>query len=77
MAWRIPWIITKSGYFGYMIRSAFLRLWIRNEHCPAGSGDSKHFQYIHQLFDYTAHLYGHFIPEAWIKRSAWSVLSRW
>ena len=48
-----------------------------SEHCPAGSGDSKQFQYIHQLFDYTAHLYGHFIPEAWIKRSALSVLWRW
>ena len=39
------------------------------------SGNLKQFQYIQQLFNNTAHLYGHFEFKAWIKRSNLSVLS--
>ena len=39
------------------------------------SGNLKQFQYKQQLFNNTAHLYGHFEFEAWIKRSNLSVLS--
>ena len=75
--WRwILWIISKTGYFGYMIRSVPL-LRIRKEWIQPVVR-SKQFYYTQQLFDNPAHIFtAIFEHEAWIKRLILSVLAGW
>ena len=54
----ILWIIPKTGYFWNMIRGVSL-LQIRKV-VNTASGSTKQFWYIHQLFDYAAHICRHF-----------------
>ena len=61
---RLPWIHDPKRFFTADPKR------VKN-----ASGNLKQFQYIQQLFNNPAHLYGHFEFEACIKRSNLSVLS--